>query len=1042
MSASSIHEGSKDAESVAARRPTRKQSVAIKDESMGQHILRSVLLYFILSLPAFVFGVLFTSRGYGQTVINSLTPYYGISKFVALGGLGLLLILYLLDMSYWKGGFKVARTVLLIIAGIIIVSGGILMSREYAALPMLVFLMMVPVYILFFNRVVWKDLDAYYFLSSLAPALFFMGITGIIAWSILNLGSGGDDVWPGKDLHVKAEYYDKLMCKDTGVNCKLFMCKDTLKAEWEVSEDGKWSQTFHLKRDGEWELLDGGSGSVDFTCDAFKNAENGQGCALGSNHEQDYHGNEEKRPAANPSGYYNNSYPYKNETMSIDSWKTLAKFQHVISNELKKGTLYGTDCNLAEPGNTSSKTGINCFQDSHFDYRSRYTANLKDVDVDCATAGYLLYIGLLVSSMMLVIFGWVTHFIAKGMKRKSPRTQIRVFGMLGGLTILGLWMATTIAGSTPQVSNLVMLFSFAGMGLLAAMAISSIGWGSIKGDLMKVPLLASMSKAGSSDWLKAMAMFLFIPYGMFLCLSAVNQFFRVHLTPCAKRVTSKEKKRCLTTIAHKQWMAVRKWPFTGVFMKVAFIGTMYYTFNVGITKFTMVFLSWLNSKLAVMPLFAVVAIFYSVGLFMFLLPPVPGVPVYVLGGVVMVNSFVKEGVPFAPACLLVTFICFLIKLNAVAMQQKMIGGMMSGSLYVRKTVMVNSMSIKAIRLILTKPGLGIDKIAILCGGPDWPTSVLTGILKLSVFKMLFGTIPVVFLVFPCVMSGAFVNEACPCDAPPCNGMAELSTPFSCEYSVNISDSKCTALGIGEGGYKNMCIDQEGTDKVRNLYKGMGTISLLMATLVQSLALFSAMYFIENTTSKKRQELLKYPNDPEVEVADKEDEEKIKIFKAATMWQRVPLCQKINLITMFLGTACFCLFFGLAGSMCFVPFETTDSIDEKLNGNPANVIIGPYKNWPKNYPKVKGRPGYYIGWITNGLVIITFIQKMIFGCWAKRATKEVNAQIAAGLTLEDVVPEARVIRHGSTKISPEDETEIDLDNSDDEEEEDTSTCRQQ
>ena len=114
-----------------------------------------------------------------------------------------------------------------------------------------------------------------------------------------------------------------------------------------------------------------------------------------------------------------------------------------------------------------------------------------------------------------------------------------------------------------------MLFSFAGMGLLAAMTISSIGWGSIKGDLMKVPLLASMSKAGSSDWLKAMAMFLFIPYGMFLCLSAVNQFFRVHLTPCAKRVTSKERKRCLTTIAHKQWVAVRNWPFTGIFMKVS-----------------------------------------------------------------------------------------------------------------------------------------------------------------------------------------------------------------------------------------------------------------------------------------------------------------------------------------------------------------------------------------------------------------------------------------------------------------------------------------
>merc|ERR1712167_271502 len=62
----------------------------------------------------------------------------------------------------------------------------------------------------------------------------------------------------------------------------------------------------------------------------------------------------------------------------------------------------------------------------------------------------------------------------------------------------------------------------------------------------------------------------------------------------------------------------------------------------------------------------------------------------------------------------------------------------------------------------------------------------------------------------------------------------------------------------------------GTDKVRNLYKGMGTISLLMATLVQSLALFSAMYFIENTTSKKRAELLKYENDPAVEEAGSND----------------------------------------------------------------------------------------------------------------------------------------------------------------------------
>merc|ERR1719502_2152570 len=102
--------------------------------------------------------------------------------------------MYLLDMSYWKGIYKTIRTVLLVIAGLIIVSGGILMSREFAALPMLIFLLLVPIYILFFKRVAWRYLDNYYFLSSLAPALVLMGITGVVAWCVLSLGQGGDNV--------------------------------------------------------------------------------------------------------------------------------------------------------------------------------------------------------------------------------------------------------------------------------------------------------------------------------------------------------------------------------------------------------------------------------------------------------------------------------------------------------------------------------------------------------------------------------------------------------------------------------------------------------------------------------------------------------------------------------------------------------------------------------------------------------------------------------------------------------------------------------
>ena len=41
----------------------------------------------------------------------------------------------------------------------------------------------------------------------------------------------------------------------------------------------------------------------------------------------------------------------------------------------------------------------------------------------------------------------------------------------------------------------------------------------------------------------------------------------------------------------------------------------------------------------------------------------------------------------------------------------------------------------SIKAILQEDGLSMGKVMILVGGPDWPTSVLTGLLKLSYLKM-------------------------------------------------------------------------------------------------------------------------------------------------------------------------------------------------------------------------------------------------------------------------------------------------------------------
>ena len=63
--------------------------------------------------------------------------------------------------------------------------------------------------------------------------------------------------------------------------------------------------------------------------------------------------------------------------------------------------------------------------------------------------------------------------------------------------------------------------------------------------------------------------------------------------------------------------------------------------------------------------------------------------------------------------------------------------------------------IRALEAVLRKPGLSIGKVSILCGGPDWPTSVLAGILRLSLLECEIGTLPIIFFVGACSMSGSF-----------------------------------------------------------------------------------------------------------------------------------------------------------------------------------------------------------------------------------------------------------------------------------------------
>merc|ERR1712216_42420 len=129
--------------------------------------------------------------------------------------------------------------------------------------------------------------------------------------------------------------------------------------------------------------------------------------------------------------------------------------------------------------------------------------------------------------------------------------------------------------------------------------------------------------------------------------------------------------------------------------------------------------SWLNELLSTWPFSMVMLLVYVVGIGMFMLPPVPGVPVYFADGIIVVQA-AQSFMGYVGACVFMCVVGLSIKLIAVALQQKAIGEQMGHSVAIRQAVGVNSVTIKAIRLILAQPGLTVDKVCVLVGGPDWP----------------------------------------------------------------------------------------------------------------------------------------------------------------------------------------------------------------------------------------------------------------------------------------------------------------------------------
>jgi len=394
---------------------------------------------------------------------------------------------------------------------------------------------------------------------------------------------------------------------------------------------------------------------------------------------------------------------------------------------------------------------------------SRFSSKVKtDIGADCKSAITVLFtcwaaplVGCM-ASLFLGVFALFSgvHLTLKGVSDVARLESMlkRFLGLLA-LVLMGMYFSTSIAGASVQLGSTLMASFAACLCVLVISMYVEIGPEGSRTHMRKSKLTQKLLQAWHSDWARALflgAFNVFLP--VFFVLNMLRH--RVHCDMTDTPDTARADR--FTPFGRKMIDQFQTWNWAGIFNKLCLLCELFFVFQVGVAKATYVFLSWLNNYLLRYSYGVVIAMIYVIGYIMFLLPPVPGVPVYVFCGIVVAEQGRQlESVGFARGCAIACVLAWCLKLTACT-GQYMIGYCLGKSLRVQALIGVDKIFTRAIEQVLKERGLSVGKVSVLVGGPDWPTSVTCGILRLNIPQMLLGTAPVFFVSSPCVLAGAFL----------------------------------------------------------------------------------------------------------------------------------------------------------------------------------------------------------------------------------------------------------------------------------------------
>lgn len=400
-----------------------------------------------------------------------------------------------------------------------------------------------------------------------------------------------------------------------------------------------------------------------------------------------------------------------------------------------------------------------------------------------------------------------------------------------------------------------------------------------------------------NDWLKAVVLLASLPFlPLLILVDCLHQRTRQCCEACGLLQPHEGEHRYSWLTIEGSWLLeeIMAWAWGSVLVKCMYASIAHYCVQVGVAQGLVLFLAWFNEAVEDWSIWSATFVLFIVEIALFLFPPVAGIPLYMIAGVVMIPKVMGLGYTWYHGVVISTLFALFLKLTATGLEQKAIGEPMRNSITVKKFIGVHTPFMKSVRVLLSQRGFSFAKVAVLVGGPDWPTSVITGILGLPMLEMLLGTVPVVVLIIP-VMVSAGLKLAAPKSGQP------------------------------------------------DLFDALSNLSLVVATLMQGAASIGAAYFAQAGMNEhqddfvhRRSTLCRDPQETEVLVALAHDEEVAREWEKLTCWEVLPPSVRFVLVLGTLFSSVTSHIVANPAIECFTAFTITQKVSA-LDGGVIGLV---------------------------------------------------------------------------------------------------------